>query len=219
MTKLPLDEALQAEVMTALRLDETLPTAHIGVIATDGAVTLTGEVATEHQRFAASTLVQNVAGVRAVADELVVRPPGSRMRTETAVAVDVARAVDASAADGADIAIEVAEHIVFLDGRVARHGDLVAAEQAALDVPGVLNVINRLRIEPVAALGDVQAAMVEAFVAFAKEHASGVNVSIDEGHVELHGSVRTLAERQVAEQAAWTTPGVRSVKNRLHIHT
>ncbi len=93
MTQLSHDESLQADVMTALRRDETLPAAHIGVIATDGAVTLTGEVATEDQRLAASTLVQNVAGVRAVADELVVRPPGSPMRTEIAVAVDVARAI------------------------------------------------------------------------------------------------------------------------------
>ncbi len=95
----------------------------------------------------------------------------------------------------------------------------MAAEQAALEVRGVLNVINRLRIEPVADLAGVQAGMVDAFVAMAKEHASAINVSIDDGHVELHGNVRTLAERRIAEQAAWATPGVRAVKNRLHIHT
>jgi BON domain len=85
------DEILQSDVVAALRKVPTIPAAHIGVSATSGAITLTGDVETVNQRFDAVEAAQNVDGVLAVADEIHVREFGNRDRTDTGIAVDVAR--------------------------------------------------------------------------------------------------------------------------------
>jgi osmotically-inducible protein OsmY len=47
----------------------------------DGVLTLSGRVSSSFLRTLASTFVQNVENVRAVANHLVVKPPGGRYRT------------------------------------------------------------------------------------------------------------------------------------------
>jgi osmotically-inducible protein OsmY len=216
------DEILQGDVVAALRKVPTIPAAHIGVSATGGAITLTGDVETVNQRFDAVEAAQNVAGVLAVADEIHVREFGNRDRTDTDIAVDVARAFS-NVAPGLDlvevIEVDVVDHVVLLRGQVPLVRDRVAAEQAALSIVGVRNVVNNVSVGPPASHDEVEQQIFEVFVNQAGDYARAIAVEIDDGHVLLKGNVPTLAHKTLAERAAYAVPGVRKVTNHLHMHT
>ncbi len=73
-------QAVESEL--AWTPDVTAPT--IGVSVDGGVVTLTGEVASLHERIAAVEAVQRIAGVRTVADELRLPDAGRRAQRPTA---------------------------------------------------------------------------------------------------------------------------------------
>jgi osmotically-inducible protein OsmY len=213
------DEALQSEVVAALRKVSTISAAHIGVSATDGAITLTGDVETVNERFDAVEATQRVSGVLAVADEIQVRGFGERDRTDTDIAVDLARVVSNIAPGLGRVEVDVVDRVVLLSGQVPRVRDRDAAEQAALAIVGVRNVINNVVVGPPASQGEVEQQIHEVFVNEAAEHARAIVVEIEDGEVVLKGNVPTLANKMLAERAAYDVPGVRKVVNHLHMRT
>ena len=71
------DTELQQDVMNELKWEPTIRAAEIGVGVTDGVVTLSGNVDSFYEKWAAERAVARVFGVKAVAEELKVRLPGS----------------------------------------------------------------------------------------------------------------------------------------------
>jgi osmotically-inducible protein OsmY len=213
------DEILQSEVLDALRKIPTIPAAHIGVSATGGAITLTGDVETVNERFEAVEAAQSVDGVLAVADEIQVRGFGDRDRTDTDIAVDIARILSSIAPGLGLVTVDVVDNVVLLSGQVPLVRDRDAAEQAASAIVGVRNVINHVSVGPPAAQEEVEQEIFEVFVNQAGEHARAIEVEIDDGQVLLKGNVPTLAHKTLAERAAYAVPGVRKVVNHLHMHT
>ena len=88
------DAELQQDVMNELKWEPTLKAAEIGVAVKDGVVTLSGYVDSYIKRWAAERVAARVFGVKAVAEELKVRLPGSLKRSDE----DIARAAARSAA-------------------------------------------------------------------------------------------------------------------------
>src|SRR6185369_12659373 len=88
------DSQIREEVIQELRWDPkvTDPDA-IGVAVKDGAVTLTGAVSTYAQKFAAVPAASRVYGVKAVADELTVKPTGEP-RDDSDIARAIAHILD-----------------------------------------------------------------------------------------------------------------------------
>src|SRR5215472_13080958 len=88
------DSQVREEVIQELRWDPqvTDPDA-IGVAVKDGAVTLTGAVSTYAQKFAAVRAASRVYGVKAVADELTVKPTGEP-RDDSDIARAIAHILD-----------------------------------------------------------------------------------------------------------------------------
>jgi osmotically-inducible protein OsmY len=57
----------------------------------------------------------------------------------------------------------------------------------------------------------------QALVRSAETEADRIIVQVDGSKVTLRGAVRSYAEKQDAERAAWATPGVTSVDNRISL--
>jgi hypothetical protein len=69
------DNSLQKAVLDQLQWDPSVNAAHIGVTAKDGVVTLSGDVSSYAEKWAAEQAARRVYGVKGLADEIKVRSP------------------------------------------------------------------------------------------------------------------------------------------------
>jgi osmotically-inducible protein OsmY len=85
------------------------------------------------------------------------------------------------------------------------------------DLTGIKGVTNATSVQPHVKTRDVRALIEAAFARSAGIDARRVNVAAYDGAVVLTGNVRSWAERQEAEHAAWAAPGVRHVDDRITV--
>ena len=142
------DESLREAVVNELELDQEVVARHISVTAVDGAVTLGGHVMTIHEKHVAVRAAERVAAVRAVADDIEVRPPSLHERADDEIAEEIAqlRGWDAQIPDA--VAAEVRDARVILHGRVASAAERDASESAVRRLTGVHVVDNLIQVEP-----------------------------------------------------------------------
>ena len=76
----------QRDVFEELRWDPRVRETEIGIAVKDGVVTLSGFVDSYAQRTAAERAVERISGVKAIAEELQVRLPGTMKRNDTEIA-------------------------------------------------------------------------------------------------------------------------------------
>jgi osmotically-inducible protein OsmY len=212
------DTTLQKNVIEELAWDPALSATEIGVAAKDRVVTLSGKVHTYAQKYAAEKAVHRVAGVRAVADDLEVHLLPEHQRSDTEIAHAVLAAFAWNVAIPEDkIQIDVEDGWVTLRGNVDWDYQRRAAENAIRLLTGVRGVSNIIAVMPHVSIGDVKGKIESAFRRHAELDAKQIHVSAGDGQVTLRGTVRSWAERNDAERAAWAAPGVRQVEDLITI--
>jgi osmotically-inducible protein OsmY len=86
-----------------------------------------------------------------------------------------------------------------------------------LTEPGLGPSAASIRVQSPVKTLDVRNHIEAAFKRSAEIDARRINVTAHDGTVILSGNVRSWAERQEAEQAAWAAPGVSQVDDRLTV--
>lgn len=212
------DLKIRQDVLDELEFDPRIDAANIGVSVDDGIVTLSGHVKNYADKLAAETAAQRVKGVRAIAEEIEVRLPAQKKRADDEIA---ARALDIIAWDTAlpegAIEVKVQKGWVTLSGEVRWHFQRMAAQNAVQKLSGVSGVINLLTIRPQPTAADVKGKIEQALRRRAESELDGIEIDVADKTVVLKGGVRTWSEKALAEQAAWSVPGVSVVDSHLQI--
>jgi osmotically-inducible protein OsmY len=203
--------------MVARQLDEDpqVEASAIGVAARDGTVTLTGYVDTYVGKLGAERAAKRVRGVRAVANDVEVRP--RLERTDPDIAHDVARCLELRSTVPDNVQATVHRGHVTLTGEAMWEFQRRDAEKAVRHVRSVRGVVNRITLAPMAAVRDVRHRIVDAFHRNADLDARHVNAHAEGNVVTLSGHVGTWLQREIAERAAADAPGVRRVNNQITI--
>jgi osmotically-inducible protein OsmY len=210
------DRQLQHDVIEELRFDSQVQVNEIGVIATDGVVTLTGWVDSYLKKWHAEEAAHRVRGVRAVANDIEVRL--SSERTDADIAAAAVRALAWNSSLPADrIKVTVSKSWITLEGDVEWQYQRQEAENAVRRLWGVRGVSNLLSVKPSAGPTDLKKKIEEAFVRSAQLDAKGITVEIQGSTAILKGSVRSWAERQEAQRIAWLAPGITIVDNKITV--
>jgi osmotically-inducible protein OsmY len=212
------DMDLQKDVAAELKWEPRLREDEIGVTVRDGVVTLTGFVPDYAQRRVAAKAAERVVGVRAVAQELVVKVPEAAQRSDTELAHQVVNALawDIEVPDG-KIKARVENGWVTLEGEVDWQYQRGSAERAVRYLTGVRGVNNMVTIKPHASPYDVAQHIKAALHRTAEADAKKIQVTASDGKVTLTGTVRSWPERADIERAAWSASGVTAVDDRLAV--
>jgi hyperosmotically inducible protein len=224
------DAATTSKVKTALLLSKHVSAFDVKTSTNRGEVTLTGEVPTEETRRLAGAITQDTSGVTAVHNNLTVNPAargnqemeqlGDRvadLEIKTLVIDQLGRSPELK---DKQIKVQVSKRIVTLDGAVDTPAQKRAAEQIALQAPGVQGLAGQLAVANAAAVPETADDKLARRVEFELYSTralplQSVQIRSQDGTVILTGPVTSRAEKLLAERVAQSVDGVKRVVNNL----
>jgi len=212
-----IDTRVRDSVFRQLEWDPQVDVSAVGVAAKDGAVTLTGYIDTYAGKLAAERAAKRVRGVRAVANDIEVRPKLDR--TDADIAHDAVRSLELRSTVPDNVQAAVHHGHVTLTGKAIWEFQRRDAEKAVRHIRGVREVINRIELTPMAPDRDVRHRIVEALHRTADLDARHITASVSGDVVNLSGCVSSWLQRVIAERAAADAPGIRRVDNQIAVES
>jgi osmotically-inducible protein OsmY len=209
------DVRLRDAVVRQLDWDPEVDASAIGVTAKDGVVTLTGFIDSYAGKLAAERVVKRVRGVRAVANDITVRL--KMERTDADIAADAARALKLGPGIPENVQVIVHNGHVTLTGKVEWLLQKEQAEKAVRHVPGVISVLNHIDVAPQTTQRDVRRRIMQALHRNADLDARHIDVTVSDDVVTLTGTVRSWLQRDAADRAAGSAPGIRRVDDQIMV--
>ena len=212
------DLEIQQDVMHELKWQPFLKSANIGVAVKNGIVTLSGNVDNYFQKIESEKAAKKVTGVKAIAEDIQIGVSPALEKSDADIAESVMNALKWHAAVPEDrIKVKVENGIVTLEGEVEWEYQRTSAKKAVNNLLGVRNLVNLISIKPRLTAFDVRVKINEALHRTATVDAERVSIEVDDRKIILHGKVRSFAEKEDVEDAAWCAPGVSSVESHLEV--
>jgi osmotically-inducible protein OsmY len=212
------DNSTREAVLHELQWDPQIDATHIGVVANDGAVALSGHVSTYAHRYESVRAAERVYGVRAVADDIEVKVSGDGQRSDDDIAETIARQFKWHSA------IPVAVKADVLNGHVSLHGTVNwgyqrdEAARVVRYIVGVKSVDNVITVAPHAPrVTDLESRVGQAIERLADLDARSIRVTELNGRVQLHGHVHSFSEKRAASRSAAGAPGVTEVDKEIFV--
>jgi osmotically-inducible protein OsmY len=213
------DSEIERDVKEELGWNPDLDAKDIAVSVDGGVVTLTGFVKSYTDKYEAEAAAKRVAGVIAVANDLEVRMPAIDERPDPDIARDAVAALKSQLPVSYEkIKIIVKNGWITLEGQAEWQYQRQTAETAVRRIKGVKGVTNSIVLKPAAKPTEIKKKIEDAFRRNAELDANRITVEAHGSEVILKGSVRSWVEREEAERAAWSAPGVTNVDDRLVVN-
>lgn len=214
------DLEIQKDVMEELKWESFIKSSDIGVSVSNGVVTLSGFVDTFSKKRLAENVALRVGGVKAVAEDIVVKFSTDNKITDTDIAQAVLNALRwNSIIPEEKIKVKVEDGWVTTKGEVDWTFEKSAIRLAIENIIGVKGLSNLVTINPKVKVSvpDIKGKITAAFHRNATLDANNIVVGGVGSKVILRGTVRSYAEKQDAEHAAWNAPGITEIENRLEV--
>lgn len=210
------DLQLQQDVSAELRWDPAVHAAQIGVRAHDGVVTLTGEVGSHAEQWAAEVAARRVVGVRALVADMSVKRSALGLRTDADIAASAYHAISwTHGVPASAIQVMVDDGWVTLLGTVSWQFQREAAAAAVRGLWGVTGLSNQIHVDPAPGGLPVREDIEAAIHRLALGEHVHPQVDVQGADVTLTGAVPGWAERDLVMRSVWSSPGVRRVVDHL----
>jgi osmotically-inducible protein OsmY len=207
---------LEGIVRDQLNGDASLDASRVKIHADGNSVVLSGVVDTLHQKLRAAEDARRLTGVHDVHNELIVNKSHAQvsdadLRATAQAGLDANGLVPKNA-----LTISVSDGWITFTGNVRHYYQREAAENVVRHLTGVQGVTDDITVSKDPAV-DVSKVISGSLSRSATVDADAVKVNDTNGAVTLTGTVKNVAEKEEAERAASSAPGVVSVKNELAV--
>jgi osmotically-inducible protein OsmY len=208
------DTHLQRDVLEEFDWEPSVTATQIGVTVRDGVVTLTGHVPVYSEKHTAEEVAKRVHGVRAVANEIIVRPDDADVRDDEEIAAAAVHALrwDSEVPDDR-VQISVEDGRIKAEGTVEHGYQRAAVDRVLRHLRGARAIHNEVGVVPRQAVSEIKDAIEAAFKRSAVLNSRNLSVEADQTQVTITGDVHSHAELAEVERTAWSAGGVRRVDN------
>lgn len=197
----------------------------VKVTVNNGIATLSGSVNLYMYKAEAEKRVSRAQGVTAVRNLIQVAGPAvpdSQLQAKLAKKLAYDRVGYGNAFNA--ITVSVSNGVVTLSGHARTDVDKNSAMDLVSVYPGVKDLVGNIQVDPVSIMDDQARLRLERAIygdsflsKYAVDPAKPIRISVQNGHVELYGTVDTQTDKEVASLRANSVPGVFSVQNYLEV--
>jgi osmotically-inducible protein OsmY len=212
------DDQIRNDVLLELQWDPKISSSSdVAVAVKDGVVTLAGFIPSYWEMDAAEKAAKRVYGVKGVANDIEVKLLWQR--TDPEIAREVVHELESHVGIPSDqIKVTVKNGRVTLEGTVDWEYQKSLAKSAVKKLKGVTGITNKIEVKPRVSPVEVRAKIEEALKRSAELDARRIRVEVEDTVVKLYGGVRSWAEREEAERAAWSAPGTTKVEDHIIVN-
>lgn len=188
-------------------------------------VTLTGTVPLYENKVDADRIAHKVKGVKGVDDQI--QAGGAQVsdgQIEKTLGPELAFSRAGYGLIYDAIIMHVQNGVVTLSGHAHNYPDRDAAVGLAASTPGVREVIDDIQIDPPSPMDwQIRREVATAIYGYPALNKYAINpvrpirIAVENGHVELYGTVDSAQDRQIAMMRAQTVPGIFEIKNYIQV--